>query len=167
VGIGASVVVGALVAYYAIPVFVVVISLGEICPYSPSGIGLCRQSAPTKLGPAAAAPRTPSALGKLCKKPGVRYAGTTPQGAEVCLTLTRDSSKWLEIGFRFVRASGCPRTTGTTYYEGRVPLNGPGRIAVPGFTAAIRGARAAGVLRDSEACGSKTFKWSAKRIVGA
>jgi len=159
------VVVGALVAYYVIPVFVVVISLGEICPYSPSGIGLCSQSAPTKPGPAAAAARPASALGKLCKKPGIRYAGTTPQGTEVCLTLTRDSSKWLEIGFRFVPASGCPHAgaTGMSYYEGSEPLTTPERISVRGFTATIQGAQAEGVLEDSTVCGNKTFKWTAHR----
>jgi hypothetical protein len=114
-------------------------------------------------------PRPSSAVGKLCKKPGIRYAGTTAQGAEVCFTLTADRSKWVEIGFRFVRASGCTHSTGTTYstgktyYEGRDPLTRPGRITIPGFTATIRGARASGVLKDSEVCGSKTFRWSARR----
>jgi hypothetical protein len=114
-------------------------------------------------------PRPSSAVGKLCKKPGIRYAGTTAQGAEVCFTLTPDRSKWVEIGFRFVRASGCGHGTGTTYstgktyYEGPDALTGPGRISVPGFTGTIRSARASGVLEDSEICGSKTFRWSASR----
>jgi hypothetical protein len=105
--------------------------------------------------------------GTLCKKSGTRYAGATAEGAEVCFTLTTDRSMWVEIGFRFVPASRCPHTTGTgtgkTYYEGRDPLTGPGRIVVPGFTATIHGARASGVLADSETCKGKTFKWSARR----
>lgn len=159
-----------LPAYYVIPIVVAIISLGEICLYSPSGINLCGGSAstPTKAG----RPPVPSpgpVEGKLCKEPGIRYAGTTDEGAEVCFTLTSDRSKWVEIGFAFVRASGCPHkkgetyTTGKTYYEGREPLTGPGRISASGFTATIRGARASGVLEDSEICGSKTFKWSARR----
>jgi Tol biopolymer transport system component len=128
-----------------------------------------RRSTPTAAGRPAAAPRPSSPEGKLCKKPGIRFAGTTAQGAEVCFTLTPDRSKWVEIGFRFVRASRCPHTTGTTYttgktyYEGRDPLTRPGRITAPGFTATIHGARASGVLEDSETCKGKTFKWSARR----
>jgi Tol biopolymer transport system component len=107
--------------------------------------------------------RSAPASESICKKPGVRYAGTTREGAEVCFTLTRDRRNWLEIGFRFSRASGCPRTTGKTYYEGRAPVTGRGRIALPGFTATIRGAQASGVLEDAEVCGHKTFTWSARR----
>jgi Tol biopolymer transport system component len=111
-------------------------------------------------------PQPSSAAGKLCKKPGIRYAGTTPAGAEVCFTLTPNRSKWIEIGFRFVRASGCPQTTGTAtgkaYYEGQVPLSHE-RIVLPGFTAFIGRARASGTLKDSEICRGKTFRWSARR----
>jgi TolB protein len=113
-----------------------------------------------------AAPQPSSAAGKLCTKTGIRYTGTTPEGAEVCFTLTPDRSKWIEIGFRFVRASGCPHTTGTTtgktYYDGPVPFSHE-RITIPGFTAFIRRARASGTLKDSEVCRSKTFKWNARR----
>jgi Tol biopolymer transport system component len=126
-----------------------------------------RGSTPTAAGGPPVAPRPPAAAGKLCKKGGIRYAGTTPEGAEVCFTLTTDRSKWVEIGFRFVRASGCPHATGTTtgktYYEGQVLLSGPGRITVPGFTATISGARSSGMLKDPEVCRGKTFKWSARR----
>src|SRR5206468_199907 len=103
--------------------------------------------------------------GELCKKPGIRYAGKTAEGAEVCFTLTPDGSKWVEIGFKFVRASGCPdSTTGRTHYEGREPLAGPGRLTTDGFTATIRRTRASGVLEDSEVCAGKRFKWSARRV---
>jgi Tol biopolymer transport system component len=126
-----------------------------------------RRSTPTTAGSPPAVPRPSPAAGNLCKKRGIRYAGTTPEGAEVCFTLTPDRSKWIEIGFRFVRASGCPHTTGTTtgktYYEGQDPLTRHGRITIPGFNATIRGARASGTLKDPEVCGSKTFKWSARR----
>jgi hypothetical protein len=122
-----------------------------------------QRSTPTAAGRPPAVPPPSSAAVKLCKKAGIRYAGTTAQGAEVCFTLTPDRSKWVEIGFRFVRASGCPHTTGKTYYEGRDPLTDPGRIAIPGFTATIRGTRASGVLKDSRVCGSRAFKWSARR----
>src|SRR5439155_13850346 len=103
---------------------------------------------------------------ELCKKPGIRYAGTTAEGAEVCFTLTLDRSKWVEIGFRFVPASGCPHmTTGEKYDESGDLLTGRrGRITAPGFTATIRGARASGVLEESKICGGKTFKWSARRV---
>jgi TolB protein len=125
-----------------------------------------RRSTPTTAGRSPAAPQPSSAGGKLCKKSGIRYAGTTREGAEVCFTLTPDRSKWVEIGFRFVRASGCPHTAGTTtaktYYEGQVPLSHE-RITIPGFTATIRRGRASGTLKDPEVCGSKTFKWSARR----
>jgi hypothetical protein len=131
-GIGIGLVVVLLVAYYAIPVGLVIVSLGEICPYSPSGIDLCSRSA----------------------------------RAPVCFTLTRDRSKWVEIGFRFVRASRCPTTTGTTtgqtYYQGREPIAAPGRIVARGFTATISGARASGVLTDPQVCGNRMFKWTAR-----
>ena len=104
-----------------------IISLGEICAYSPLGTGLCVRSTPTKPDQQPA-----SAVGNLCKESGIRYDGMTAEGAQVCFTLTPDRSKWVEIGFRFVRASGCPTgtTSGRTYYEGSELLTVPGRIAV-------------------------------------
>jgi hypothetical protein len=110
--------------------------------------------------------------GHLCKKPGVRYAGKTAQGAKVCFTLTTDQSKWLEIAFTFVRASGCPHNAGdppfphvvgSTYMEGENELTATGQITAPNFTATIRDAGASGVLEDQSVCAGKTFKWSAHR----
>jgi hypothetical protein len=121
------------------------------------------QSAPTSSG-RLPAPRTspePVAV-KLCKKPGIRYAGTTAEGSAVCFTLSSDRSKWLEIGFRFDPANCLG--TGEKYYVGPNPLISPGRITVTGFTATIRGARASGVLEESFACRGKTFKWTAHRV---
>jgi hypothetical protein len=169
---GAAAVAGLLAAYYATPFLLIIISLGEICPYSPSGTSLCAQdtSAPTKTGPLPLPRTSPEPVGaRLCKEPGIRYAGATAEGAEVCFTLSPDRTQWVEIGFTFVPASGCPHkagttsTTGKTYYEGPDPLTGPGRISVSGFTGTIRGARASGVLEDPEICGTKTFRWSARR----
>jgi hypothetical protein len=59
--------------------------------------------------------------------------------------------------------AGSGSTTGEKQYEGPEPLTDSGRISIPGFTAAIHGARASGVLRDSAICGNKTFKWNARR----
>ena len=171
--IGIAMIVGPLAAYYAIPLFLAVISLGELCPYSPSGTSLCARSTTSaqtvELPPSAQTFLDEPIEAKLCTKPGIRYAGTTAQGAEVCFTLTQDRSRWVEIGFRFDRASGCPHEAGTdsatgkTYFEGPGTLTGPGRITVGGFTATIRGPQASGVLGDSEVCGSKTFEWNARR----
>ena len=87
----------------------------------------------------------------------------------VCFTLSSDRSDWVEIGFTFVPASGCPDSTtaGKEHYEGPQPLAAPGRLAAPGFRARISGSRAAGVLEDSEVCPGKRFKWSAGRVPGS
>jgi hypothetical protein len=155
VGYGLAVVATMLTLYYVIPFFLAVISVGEICAYSPAGTGLCAQGSPT-----------PQTSGPLCEEPGIRYSGRTNEGAEVCFTLTSDRSKWVEIGFTFVRASGCPDSTtaGRAHYEGPEPLAGPGRLTAPGFTATIRGSRASGVLEDSDVCPGKRFKWTARRL---
>ena len=42
---------------------------------------------------------------KHCRRDGIRYSGTTAQGAEVCFTLTPDGSALIEAGFSFVRTS--------------------------------------------------------------
>src|SRR5437867_4293696 len=99
-GIGSLwVAVGLLVAYYALPLFLAIISLGEICAYSPLGTNLCGVSS-TPPAPRA----SPDPV--VCKEDGIRYAGTTAQGAEVCLTVSRDGTELVETGFSFVRASG-------------------------------------------------------------
>lgn len=173
VGYGLAVVASALTVYYGLPLFMAVISLGEICPYSPSGTTMCARSpsVPTtsiaSLPPKALEPET----APLCTKAGIRYAGATAEGAEVCLTLTSDRRTWLEIGFKFVRASGCrlktgEDATGRTYLEGPEPLTGRDGLTDSGFTAMIHGARASGVLGDSTICGHKRFQWSAREVVG-
>src|SRR2546427_3962644 len=112
-GNGVALVAGLLMVYYGLPVLLAIISLGEICPYSPSGTNLCgrspsgrtqQPSAPTKQGQ----PSPEPVAVKLCKQPGIRYSGTTIEGAEVCFTLTASLREWIEIGFKFVPASRCP-----------------------------------------------------------
>jgi hypothetical protein len=165
-GYGVGAVLGLVAAYYVAPFALAIISLGEICAYSPAGTSWCDDVNPER-------PRLPTTFPapgeKLCRKRGIRYAGTTPQGAKVCFTLTPDRTTWTEIGFTFVRASDCPRKpgetskTGNAYIDGPEALTGPGRITVRGFTATIRDPRASGVLEDAQICGSKRFNWSARR----
>jgi hypothetical protein len=97
-----------------------------------------------------------------CKKPGIRYAGTTAPGVEVCFTLTPDGRTWLEFGFRFVRKSGCPNGPAAVYFPGPYEGSGRARIVLEDFTARVRRARASGVIRDPEFCGGKKFDWSAR-----
>src|SRR6266480_5177846 len=98
-GIGSlGAVVGLLAAYYALPLVLAVISLGEICAYSPLGTHLCGGST----GP----PPIPTIREVVaCKEDGIRYVGTTAQGAEVCLTISSNGKELVETGFSFVRAS--------------------------------------------------------------
>jgi hypothetical protein len=58
------------------------------------------------------------AAGLWCKKQGIRYAGRTPPGVDVCFTLSPDGSNWLEIGFRFLRGKGCPNPPAGIYFPG-------------------------------------------------
>lgn len=108
-----------------------------------------------------------------CNRDGIRYAGTTAQGAEVCFTLTPDRSAWVEIGFTFVQASNCQdMAEGTVVIPvSPTPLNGPGRIEIPAlyapasFTATIHSddvTKASGVFADSTICPGKKFKWNAR-----
>lgn len=150
----------AVTLYYAAPLFVAVISLGELCPYSPAGTNLCASSDET-----AGVPPHVQALsqGTLCKQAGIRYAGVSSEGATVCFTLSPDRSEWREVGYRFLVASGCPgNASGRAYFEGPERLSDPTRLAVQGFRATIRGAQASGVLKDPSICGSKTFSWRAR-----
>jgi hypothetical protein len=165
IGLGLAVVAAALTVYYAFPGFVAILSLGEICPYSPAGTRMCAESAPGEPGSADGSRTSPQPdTAELCKEEGIRYTGTTTEGAEVCFTLTSDRREWVEIGFSFVRASRCPGgATGRTYYEGQEPLTGTGRLTASGFTGTIQGGRASGSLEDSKVCGSKSFKWGAHR----
>lgn len=145
-GIGASVVVVGVAAatYYAIP---------------------RDSSAPTTAGPPPALAGPEPVAGPLCKQPGIRYAGTTAQGAEVCFTLTPDGSELVETGFSFVGASGCPDGAEGTVHSGYPGTVDPsGHFEIPeGLTARIHGVRASGVLEDSDICPGKKFEWSARR----
>jgi hypothetical protein len=118
---------------------------------------------PAHMSAGATAKPSPS---KLCKLDGIRYAGTTAQGAEVCLTLSPDGSELIETGFSFVAASGCPdEAAGTVHSDYPGTVEPSGRVVNPdGLTATIRGATASGVFADSQICPGKTFKWSARRL---
>lgn len=106
-----------------------------------------------------------SSTAALCNRSGLRYSGTTAEGAEVCFTLSPDRRVWLEIGLSFVAASRCPASaTGTTRISGPLPFTAPGRLAMDGFAATVRGDAASGVLGDKDICGRKTFKWTARRV---
>jgi hypothetical protein len=98
-----------------------------------------------------------------CKKPGIRFAGTTAQGVQVCFTLSPDARTWLEIGYRFARTRGCPGPPASVYAPG--PYEGgsdPARWISENFTARIHSARASGVIKDPVFCGGKRFEWSAQ-----
>jgi hypothetical protein len=106
----------------------------------------------------------PSAT-KLCKEEGIRYAGRTTQGAEVCFTLSPDGSELIETGFSFVRASGCPdEAEGTVHSDYPGTVEPSGRIENPdGLTATIHAASASGVFGDSQICPGKKFKFNVRR----
>jgi len=103
----------------------------------------------------------------LCNKPGIRYAGSTTQGMEICFTLNAERTKWIEIGFKYECASSVGEVTANTsaesYDEGPGPLADGSRITATGFEATIAGARASGVLATAESCEMKTLTWSARR----
>ena len=111
-----------------------------------------------------------SARTALCTKPGIRYTSTTADGVEICFTLSANAKNWLEIRFRFTRATGCPTDTkGPNSYVGPEALTSPGRLVFtasplgpPVLTIAIHGARAAGTIEDPDFCGGKKFTWSAR-----
>ena len=97
-----------------------------------------------------------------CKKPGIRFAGTTAPGVEVCFTLSPDARTWLEIGYRFVGTRGCPGLRASVYVPGPHEGSGPARWISEAFTAKIHSARASGFIKDSVFCGGKRFEWSAR-----
>jgi|SRR5436309_3750917 len=158
-GIGSlGAVVGLLAAYYALPLVLAVISLGEICAYSPLGTDFCGEST--------SPPRFPTIREVVaCKEDGIRYIGKTPEGAEVCLTVSSNGKELVETGFSFVRASGCPNgALGAVHSDSRATVDPSGHVeSSEGLTATIRGAKASGVLADPEICPGKKFKWSAQR----
>jgi hypothetical protein len=173
-GYGLAVVAGLGVVYYAAPLAVGLISLGAICPYSPAGTTICagKEAAPatvTNLPPGLNTVLDAQQGEPLCSEAGIRYAGTTEDGAEVCFTLTPDRRQWAEIGFKVDGGRSCPDSAGAgtvagrTYYLGPERLAGPRRISFSNFTGTITGTRAAGVLSDRHVCESRTFKWTARR----
>jgi len=102
---------------------------------------------------------------RLCSERGIRYAGTTAQGAEVCFTLRSDGRKLLETAYKFVGASGCPRqASGTVRSDFPAEVAPSGRFVNPdGLAGRIRGTTAAGVLEDAAICPGKRFRWTATR----
>lgn len=104
-----------------------------------------------------------SALPKLaCKKPGIRYTGTTAPGVEVCFTLSQDGRTWLERGFRFVQRRSCPGGPSAVYFPQPAEGSGPARFIEEGFTARIRGERASGIFENPDFCKGKRFEWNAR-----
>lgn len=153
-------VVGLLAAYYALPLVLGVISLGEICAYSPLGTNLCGTSKQTHTPPALRIRELVA-----CKEDGIRYIGTTPEGAEVCFTVSSDGREVIETGLSLVRASGCQNGgLGGVYSDSPATVDPSGHVeSSTGLTATIRGAEAAGVFAAAAICGGKTFKWTAHR----
>jgi hypothetical protein len=94
--------------------------------------------------------------GAPCKKSGIRYSSPLRQKVYVCFTLNADRSEYLEYGWEFGRGSGC--SGGGTYTDSGFPLG----EEPPSFTATIVGARASGVVEDSDVCPGKTFEWTAR-----
>jgi hypothetical protein len=94
-----------------------------------------------------------------CHLTGVRYVGTTEDGARVCVTLTSDRAAWLEVGYAFA----CPAAQAAENYvgaEGPIPFDESDRFKVDGFSARIDGSNASGVFTD-DLCGSTRFRWTA------
>jgi len=142
IGIGAGVVAGLVVAYYALPLGLAIASLGEICAYSPAGTGWCDE------GSGSGTPNTPSTD---CREAGIRFTGKTAEGAEVCFTVSDDGRAVLEAGFGFVPESACPGgAVGRVYRNGGGTVSASGRIEnVADLTGTISGATASGVLRSA------------------
>ncbi len=103
---------------------------------------------------------------KLCKREGIRYSGTTAQRGEVCFTITEDRKRLLELGFTFVPANRCPEmATGTVYTQGEAgPSVTSTQVRSSGFTGALQGAEATGVLQNWDICKERTFAWRARRV---
>jgi hypothetical protein len=159
--VGLGTVVGLVAAYYALPVALGVISLGEICAYSPLGTNLCGSSSQT------GTPHPPKIREVVaCREDGVRYVGTSPEGAEVCFTVSSDGREVIETGVSLVRASACPDgALGGLYSNSPAIVDSFGHVfeGDTGLRATIRGAEASGVFAAAEICAGKTFKWTARR----
>jgi hypothetical protein len=167
-GIGALVAVGLLGAYYAIPFVVAVASLGEICPYSPSGTKFCgSRGGPAVTTQTLSGPELRHAKrllgGKLCKQRGTRFVGAAENGVRVCFTISRDRRR-VEMGFSFVAASGCQADSGTASRDvpGTVDRSGHFEDS-DGNAITIRGDSATGMFVDSYVCPGEEFDWTAHR----
>jgi hypothetical protein len=100
-----------------------------------------------------------------CKERGIRYAGKTLRGVEVCFTLTPDGRGWLEIGFRFLHGRGCPNPPAALYYPDPFDGTNPVRADFANgdfITGSIRGERASGIVKQSFFCRGKRFGWNAR-----
>lgn len=97
-----------------------------------------------------------------CKEPGIRYAGKTASGVEVCFTLSPDAKTWREIAYHYLRKRGCPGPGQGIYIPTVGEGSGPGRIIFDDFAARIRGLRASGFIADELFCNGKRFTWSAR-----
>lgn len=104
----------------------------------------------------------------VCTKDGIRYVGSTREGAKVCFTLTRDGRGLIESGWSFVQASGCPdEAEGHSYSTYPGDVDESGHFENPdGFTATVSGDTAAGVFEDTDICPGKKFAWTATRVDG-
>src|SRR5437667_3181488 len=149
--IGLGAVVGLVAAYYALPVALAVISLGEICAYSPLGTNLCGSSKQSEKHRELVA----------CKEDGIRYVGTTPEGADVCFTVSSDGKQVIETGLVLVQAGACPNgAPGAVYSNSPAAVDPSGHVETDtGLSATIRGAEASGTFA-SEVCAGTTFKWT-------
>jgi len=135
--------------------------------------GTDRRSTPAApAGRPRAVPRPSSAAGKLCKRAGLHYVGSTVQGGKVCFTLTLDRRALREVGFSFAAENNCPSGTGgrssADFGSTPIALEDHGRIAFDDgsilFRAEIRGPAASGVLADKQICGTRRLTWTAHRV---
>jgi hypothetical protein len=100
-----------------------------------------------------------------CKETGIRYAGKTVSGVEVCFTLTLDGKGWLEIGFRLLRGKGCPNPPAGIYLPEPFDATNPVRLDFANgdfITGRIRGERASGVIKQADFCRGTKLDWSAR-----
>lgn len=100
-----------------------------------------------------------------CKEAGIRYAGKTASGVEVCFTLAPDGKGWLEIGFRLLRGKRCPNPPAAIYLP--EPFEGTNSVRLDFangdfITGRIRGERAAGVIKQADFCRGTKLDWGAR-----
>jgi len=111
-GTGAAIVLGLLAAYYLLPLALIIITLGTLCPYSPLGIPMCTDTTNTSGPPPTGRAKAEAIAARLCKRLGDHFAGATTDGDELCFTVTPDMKRWVEISITFAPGSGCTHETG-------------------------------------------------------